>query len=132
MSAPTNHRRERAERATPELPSAFTPAALEAIRNAELALVQVVRAMGWQQRRLAHMEARLAAGDTKQARSTRSGTIEGSAGQCRRKIGLLRLKVAEAELAHQRAWSEAVAEACTRPATTPLATVDANEDGEEE
>ncbi len=131
MSTPTNHRRERAWRATPELPSAFPPAALEAIRNAELALVQVVRAMGWQRSRLAHMEARLAAGDTGQARRTRSGTIEGSAGQCRRKIELLRLKIAEAELTHQRAWSEAIAEACARPATTPLATVQPDEGGEE-
>jgi hypothetical protein len=118
VSAPTNHRREYTWRATPELPSAFTPAALEAIRNAELALVQVVRAMGWQRGRLAHMEARLAAGDATQARRTRSGTIEGSAGQCRRKIELLRLKIAEAELAHQRAWTEAIAEACARPTTT--------------
>jgi hypothetical protein len=131
MSAPTNHRRERIERATPELHSAFTPAALEAIRNTELALVQAVRAMGWQQRRLAHMEARLAAGDTKQARRTRSGTIEGSAEQARRKIELLRLKIADAELAHQRAWGDAIAEACARPATTPIATVQPDEEGEE-
>jgi hypothetical protein len=131
MSAPTTHRGKPIKRSTPYLSPVLFPTSLESIRAAELTLLNAISALGWEQRRLAAYEARLADGDTRQARTKRSGTIASAAGQCRRKIDKWRMRVAEAELAHQRAWSEAIAEACSRPATTPLATVQSDEDGEE-
>ena len=118
MSAPTNHRGKPIKRSTPFLSPALFPTSLEAIRIAELALLSAISALVAEQRRLAAYEARLADGDTRQARTKRSGTIASAAGQCRRKIDNWRIRVAEAELAHQRAWSEAIAEACARPTTT--------------
>jgi hypothetical protein len=115
MKAAIKNNGQRTERSTPGIEPVFSPAAIEAIRASELALLDVVRIIRWQSHRLASVEARIAAGDTRPERTSRSGTLISAAEQARRKIERLRIRVAEAELAHQRAWGDAIAEAFTIP-----------------